>query len=428
MSESTPKPLNDILDLLEEIVKISDHTSNSIPANSTSGRSVKLSGSQIKSLLKEITPYIYGETPMCQALNSAAATFASNPHQSKSLLIISDGDPTDGDPLPTATALCQMGVKIVTCLLTSDHISQPRRLYDTADPQWPSGHRRLFEMSSTIPNSTNAIAVLLQRGWTLPTSGVSRLFVQANNPDIVDEFAELVRQLSESTDALADLVGRIQMDVLINTKNIGFRPNDQVGGTCYANAIAAVFYLAMSRIEGRQGGVPEFTAICDALIKRYGPDGAYAEQVMTQQCPLYRLRFRSVDEIGARTAINHRRPLVACFGLTRTQWQKFSQFFKTNHTGILKKSDLLVSPQSSWTSNLEGHAVVLSRCDPYSLTFINSWGTNFADGGYFKVQDSSTLGLRYYDVYWLEIDLVDTERQAFRDKNLASVSNITNQL
>lgn len=64
-----------------------------------------------------------------------------------------------------------------------------------------------------------------------------------------------------------------------------------------------------------------------------------------------------------------------------------------------------------------GHAVVLMRCDPHCLTFMNSWGQNFADGGFFRVKDQAVLNeTKFYDVYWTENDLKENEKEAYKRK------------
>jgi len=61
-----------------------------------------------------------------------------------------------------------------------------------------------------------------------------------------------------------------------------------------------------------------------------------------------------------------------------------------------------------------GHAVVLMRCDPNCLTYMNSWGQNFADGGFFRVKDESVLnGTTFFDVYWTVNDLKPSEIKAY---------------
>ena len=61
--------------------------------------------------------------------------------------------------------------------------------------------------------------------------------------------------------------------------------------------------------------------------------------------------------------------------------------------------------------------MVLIRCDPKCLTFMNSWCTGFADKGFFRVEDSSVLReMHFYDVYWTEDDLKESEKQAYKEK------------
>lgn len=66
-------------------------------------------------------------------------------------------------------------------------------------------------------------------------------------------------------------------------------------------------------------------------------------------------------------------------------------------------------------ANPGGHAVVLMKCAPNCLTFMNSWGQQFADGGFFNVENQSVLNdTKFYDVYWTEKDLKRSERGAFK--------------
>ena len=63
---------------------------------------------------------------------------------------------------------------------------------------------------------------------------------------------------------------------------------------------------------------------------------------------------------------------------------------------------------------LSGHAVVLIRCHPNYLVFMNSWGQKFADGGLFRVRDETVLhDMEFFDVYWEEGDLLPSKKKAF---------------
>jgi len=48
-----------------------------------------------------------------------------------------------------------------------------------------------------------------------------------------------------------------------------------------------------------------------------------------------------------------------------------------------------------------GHAVLLVSYSKKSLRFVNSWGSNWANGGFFEVENEHVLGdLKFCDVYW----------------------------
>lgn len=68
-------------------------------------------------------------------------------------------------------------------------------------------------------------------------------------------------------------------------------------------------------------------------------------------------------------------------------------------------------PSSSATS---GHAVVLTSYNSECLRLMNSWGENWADRGFFKVEKAEVLGLEFIDVYWKEYDLTREERSSYQ--------------
>ena len=63
--------------------------------------------------------------------------------------------------------------------------------------------------------------------------------------------------------------------------------------------------------------------------------------------------------------------------------------------------------------------MVLTGCDPNCLTFMNSWGQEFADGGFFRVEDQSVLNeTKFYDVYWTLDDLKQSEKIAYEREGI----------
>ena len=313
-----PRSVKSVSETLDKL--LSNRETSSEPSPSEQPESLH---NRIEKLLDPIKPYILGGTPMCRALSQAENVFETTETKQKVLLIVTDGDSADGDPRPLAKTLRDKDVTIATCFLTSDDIDKPKCLYDPREQFLSSGKQTLFEMSSSMKNTHTPISYLVDAGWELPLSGESCLFIQANSLDVVNEFCKIVvSQLTQRCDALVHLLEKVPLATYINQENAEFKPKKQEGGTCYANAIAAVFHLAMHRIIGREGGIPDFYEIRDHLIAEYGVKGANTEGVLTKVCPKYRLHFRKVDERGARQAINKRQPVVATFRLYKEQWTK----------------------------------------------------------------------------------------------------------
>ncbi|KAH6672528.1 hypothetical protein B0J14DRAFT_701570 [Halenospora varia] len=251
-------------------------------------------------------------------------------------------------------------------------------------------------MASTVSCDSGPVQALRRRGWRLLISGKCKLFVQANNPIIVDEFTTASRSLSTSSDALADMIGEVSLDKYIRKSNNDAKATDQRSRSiCWAHATASVFHLASHRVVGRE--VPDFYTIRADLLKKFGDndDGQSMSKVLKKACRKYRLHYLKCNEEGARTAIHARRPVIATFVLDDNHW-------------------------ASVGGDDGGHAVVLVRCDDTSLTFMNSWGHKFANNGFFSVDKASTLEIaggphvRFYDVYWTTDDISAEEITKFK--------------
>ncbi len=161
------------------------------------------------------------------------------------------------------------------------------------------------------------------------------------------------------------------------------------------------------------------------MIQDFGVNGASIESVLDIWAPTYRLEYiqyshRKSPQFGTR-------PVVACFDLSGMQWKKFSYFFQQNPLGILTSADLgdfpsktvdLSRKQACPTCITDGlrkcncgaHAVVLMQDTGGHLKLLNSWGTSFADRGYFRIRDAATLRLTIYDLAPVR---TPAEKQAF---------------
>ena len=326
-----PKQIQYVSEMLDDVFSVGHGYDDSVHA-------------RIQKFIEIIKPYIFGYTPMCKALKEAFAVFKEKKDAKNCLLFRMDHQQTDGDPLPTAEKLRSMGVITATCYLTSSPIPNPKKLYDKTDStisQCTDGRNVLFQMSSVLENTQPQITNLVDAQWELSPSGESCLFFQANSLDVVNEFCEtVIAQMTMSCDALVDLVGKVDLATLINQENAQFKAKDQEMETCYANAIAAVFYLAMHRIVGRKGGHPDFCDIRERIVDEYGYEGAYTNKVLQNVSGEYRLHYVEVDGNGARQALNERRPVVARFIWYEEEVERYKEFFRKNPKGTLRKDDL----------------------------------------------------------------------------------------
>jgi len=76
-----------------------------------------------------------------------------------------------------------------------------------------------------------------------------------------------------------------------------------------------------------------------------------------------------------------------------------------------------------------GHVVVLMRCEPNCLMFMNSWGDEWGDRGFFRIKNAEVLPkMRFFDVYWEEYDLLPSEIQAFKQEGTDVAKNISQDL
>ena len=337
------KILKETKTILEKNQKLKPHPAKYVSnlLGSVLQENKEASSSRIHKIIDSLKPYIYGRTPMVKALREAKEIFDNSTDiNPKVLFVLSDGCATDGDP---TQEIQDSNVVVVTCYFTSYSIPNPKCLVDKEDPSWSKGARVLYHMSSTMANTKAPITHLIDYGWKLPLSGASRLFVQANSLDVVEEFCKVaVSQLTHGVDALVHMLGRVSLATYINQSKEDFKAQQQIGATCYANAIAAVFHLTMHRIVDREGGIPEFRTIRGRIIREYGKEGANTEMVVAKVCPEYRLQCLKVNEAGARQAINERLPVIARFSWKGKQQEMFKEFYKRSPKAILSANDIAV--------------------------------------------------------------------------------------
>ena len=386
----------------------------------------ELSKERSRELLEKVEPYIYGATPLYQAIRTAtkcfekhASTFQSH---KKLLFVLSDGDPTDGGENDSAaikkvaTRLENAGVTVVGCFVTQSKTIQPRQMFSKMNTNWDSGSKFLFSLSSTITTQSIPRTMFVKRDWSIDfENNETRLFLQVNHPDHLRDACDLARNVVFFQEALSNLLANVYLDVYINKSVRDYKAQkEQKEQTCYAHASATVLHLTMKRIHGRRDKIPTFDVLKDEMIGQFGKEAVSITKALKKMCKKYDLRYESVGLEGAMKAVASSRPVIATFKLTCKELDKFKEFFKTNGKGILTKKEIDVTARPSNFKG-PGHAVVLTSFNSEYLRLLNSWGFEWGDDGFFKVQNADVLGFKFYDVYWEIEGLNEKEKTSFKE-------------
>ena len=424
-----------------------------------------------RELLQRIEPYIYGRSPFFRAIGEAIALFHDSKFSShkKLLFILSDGVPTDGRTTDRArvdheiSRFTEADVTVVSCFITDSERIEPKRLFSKMEPDWNPAAKFMFSLSSKFSTQSLPRTIFVKRDWTIDhTNNETHLFLQLNHPDNMREICEVARNVVCCQDALSDFLTSVALDLHINQDVKCYKAKGRLGANCSVNAAATVLHLSMKRILGRKGGYPNVYKIKEEIINRFESDRDRANTILVLQemCPKYRLHCQEVDLKGAMKAITLSRPVVATFRLTDNEWDRFKEFYERNPKGILTKKDVGVTARSPRTacymssvgkgsllygvfnprpvSHLEhssaqktpdfGHAVVLTSFDSECLRLLNSWGENWADMGFFRVQNADVLGLKFIDVYWTEEDLTKEEKRCYEEHGSNVARKLMNSL
>jgi len=137
--------------------------------------------------------WIYGGTPMQQTFEIIAQRFRRERSKLASdtrpfLFVLSDGQPTDGNPLMIARSLKDSGVTIISCFVTDDDITEPRILFNDIVPNWTEGAKLMFNMASLEQEGSQMVQFLKEGKWNILPN--AKLFVQVNHSEILEEFLQ----------------------------------------------------------------------------------------------------------------------------------------------------------------------------------------------------------------------------------------------
>jgi hypothetical protein len=132
---------------------------------------------------------VFGNTPMVNAANQILGRFSRQRqavYEQKTLLVISDGGSTDGDPRAAFAAIRALEVEIVACFVTGADIANPRVLVGSPNSVWSDEVKLMWDIASTLDASSTAYEYFSAHGWTIEPN--AKLFVQVNHSDVLAEF------------------------------------------------------------------------------------------------------------------------------------------------------------------------------------------------------------------------------------------------
>lgn len=160
--------------------------------------------------------FLGGSTPMAACMRAVEARFERERRQAPPgsrfiLLVVSDGESTDGTPLGMAGKIRKQGIEVISCFVSSSDLGGGKLLYGRHDRRWPRGARVMCKLASSVSAGSPECRYLREAGWRFGQTRTSllevlafkwllrliagkrvKMFAQVNHSAVLEEFLRVV--------------------------------------------------------------------------------------------------------------------------------------------------------------------------------------------------------------------------------------------
>ena len=409
-------------------------------ANSIKGKITKNEQDyfNFKNIMSIFQDFLYGESNFTKDLDKIKDIIIplKNNYKNKIIILITNGNSFTGTDRKILEQIKEKtDCKVIVFYISSNKIENSNKLFIRAPKGLNKNEKELFKSCSSFESSSFLLNHLKEKNITLENEINSnegiKLFFQANDKKLMNNFINAINDFFDGTyDFLLNIIGNIELKTYLNNSIDNFKPKDQIYETCYAYASATAIHLSLISREGEEAQLRHpFEVIKNDLISKYGYHGANTEDLLKVELKRYKLKYKEVNESEARMAIKNKYLCVTSFRDKNIISRKYKKFFRDHPKGILTKEELNKIEVGKTTDDNKnfGHAVVLVGASG-PLKFLNSWGENWGDSGFFKIDNSKIFKtMKFYKIYWDQADLnlneIEKNKKARKDLSINYFKN-----
>ena len=350
--------------------------------------------------------FIYGGTPFKDCWLRTVQIMSAFPDHRKSVLVVFDGIASYSAIDLLSSALKSADITAMCCYIAKESSVENLTFFSRTKTYWEPEAINFFHLSSQVPIASIPATVLTRRGWNFEIEhDYVRLFVHANHPSDLSDACKFLQELTHCEDTLHCLLDRVSLNTCVSINEQNFKTMNQVDEPdCFIYAAATAIYMVHRAIENREDGYSDLSPILLKLRSNFQTRGKDDRlKVLREAAQMYRLQAADIRNFNDLTPDYLQQVVIGFFVLSDNQMKHFKSYFKLFPKNTLDDLPYDRQPRT------KGHAVVLASHGENYLRFINSWGTEWADGGFFKIKDASVLGMSFTRIYFDSTDLLAGE-------------------